>query len=59
METEYEEQRGERRSFFCPNKLWKELQKKTKDNISISTYIKQAIEEKFQREQNQNNQCDT
>jgi hypothetical protein len=50
METEYEEQRGERRSFFCPNKLWKELQKKTKDNMSISTYIKQAIEEKMKRE---------
>lgn len=50
METEYEERRGERRSFFCPNKLWKELQKKTKDNMSISTYIKQAIEEKMERE---------
>ena len=50
MEDEFEMLRGERRSFFCHNKLWKELKKKTGDNISISTYIKQAIIEKMKTE---------
>ena len=47
MDEQFEMLRGERRSFFCHNKLWKELQKKTADKISISTYIKQAIIEKM------------
>ncbi|MFH1848859.1 MAG: hypothetical protein ABH879_01600 [archaeon] len=51
MEADYELLRSERRSFFCPNNLWKELQKKTGDNISISTYIKQAIVEKMIKEE--------
>jgi hypothetical protein len=50
MELEFEMLRTERRSIFCTNKLWKELQKKTQDKISISTYIKQAITEKMTRE---------
>jgi hypothetical protein len=50
MELELEMLRTERRSFFCANKLWKELEKKTKDKMSISTYIKQAIIEKMQKE---------
>jgi hypothetical protein len=50
MELEFEMLRTERRSFFCANKLWKELEKRTKDKMSISTYIKQAIEEKMKRE---------
>lgn len=50
MELEFEILRTERRSFFCPNKLWKELQKKTQDKMSISTYVKQAIVEKMTRE---------
>ena len=47
MEAEFEMLRGERRSFFCPNKLWKEILSRTKDCISVSTYIKQAILEKM------------
>jgi hypothetical protein len=43
----FEMLRSERRSFFCPNKLWKELKKKTDDCISVSTFIKQAIVEKL------------
>jgi len=50
MDAQFEMLRGERRSFFCSNTLWKELQKRTGDNISISTYIRQAIEEKMKRE---------
>jgi hypothetical protein len=50
MELDFEMRRSERRSFFCPNTLWAELQKRTKDNISVSTYIKQAIIEKMERE---------
>jgi len=50
MEEDFEMLRGERRSFFCHNKLWKELKQKTGDNISISTYIKQAIIEKMAKE---------
>ena len=50
MELDFEMQRSERRSFFCPNTLWTEVLKKTKDKISISTYIRQAIEEKMERE---------
>jgi len=51
MEAEYEMLRGERRSFFCPNKLWKELEKQAGDNISISTFIKQAIVGKLAKDQ--------
>ncbi|MBN1176011.1 hypothetical protein JXA48_05190 [Candidatus Woesearchaeota archaeon] len=39
--------RSERRSFFCPNTLWAELERETKDDISISTYIRLAIVEKL------------
>ncbi|MFH1327239.1 MAG: hypothetical protein ABIH76_00060, partial [Candidatus Bathyarchaeota archaeon] len=42
--------RGERRSFFCPNKLWNELVVQANDSISISTFIKQAVVEKMIRE---------
>ena len=50
MEHEFEMLRSERRSFFCPNKLWKELHIKTTGCTSISTYIKQAIIEKMIKE---------
>jgi len=43
--------RGERMSFFCSNKLWKKLQEQTKDCMSISTFIKQAIIEKRVKEE--------
>ena len=49
MATEFEEERGERRSFYCPNKLWNEMIKATKDCYSISEFIKQAINEKLER----------
>ena len=51
MNEGYEMLRGERRSFFCSNKLWKELKGKTKYAISISTYIRRAIIEKMINEE--------
>jgi len=50
MDEDYEMKRGERRSFFCPNTLWDELQKKTNGCISISQYIRMAILEKMERD---------
>lgn len=55
MEQDFEMLRSERRSFTCPNTLWKELKKRTGNNISISTYIRQAIIEKIEKEHNSNN----
>ena len=43
--------RGERRSFFCHNRLWKELKNQAGDCVSVSTYIKQAILEKMIRDE--------
>ncbi len=51
MELDFEMLRSERRSFSCPNKLWKEIENKTKDRISISTFIKQAVLEKMIKEE--------
>jgi hypothetical protein len=50
MDESFEMLRGERRSFFCPNKLWKELIKKTNDCISVSQYVRMAIIEKMIKE---------
>ncbi len=49
MEDSFEMLRGERRSFFCPNRLWKELKEKTKGCYSVSHYIRVAVEEKMSR----------
>ncbi|MFH1728447.1 MAG: hypothetical protein ABIA04_08515 [Pseudomonadota bacterium] len=49
-ETEYEIMRSERRSFTCPNKLWKEIKKQTNECFSVSHYIRMAIIEKLKRE---------
>jgi len=49
MHEDFSELRGERRSFFCPNTLWKELKEETKDCMSISQYIRIAIEEKMNK----------
>jgi hypothetical protein len=54
MELDFEMLRSERRSFTCPNKLWKEIEKKTDNCISISTYIRNAIIEKMMREDRKN-----
>ncbi|MBN2880485.1 hypothetical protein JXM83_00390 [Candidatus Woesearchaeota archaeon] len=51
MEDSFEMLRSERRSFFCPNKLWKELLEQTSDCISVSSYIKMAILEKMIRDE--------
>jgi len=48
---DFGEFRSERRSFFCPNKLWKELKEQTNDCISISKYIRDAILEKMIKEE--------
>jgi len=48
---EFELLRSERRSFFCSNKLWYELLRQTKDCVSVSTFIRQAIVEKMIREE--------
>lgn len=50
MDEDFSMLRGERRSFFCPNKLWAEMKKETADCISISSYVKQAIIEKMIKE---------
>ncbi|MGV8162425.1 MAG: hypothetical protein ACP5N2_03795 [Candidatus Nanoarchaeia archaeon] len=50
MRLNFEDLRSERRSFFCPNLLWKELHRRTRENISVSSYIKQALLEKMERE---------
>ena len=47
MGLDFEDYRSERRSFFCPNKLWKELKVQTKGCISISEYVRSAILEKM------------
>jgi len=50
MEGSFEMLRGERRSFFCPNPLWKKLKEKTKGCYSISQYIRMALEEKMEKD---------
>ncbi len=47
--TEFKEKRSERRSFYCPNKLWAEMLEECKDCISVSDFIKQAIKEKLEK----------
>ncbi|MFH1972674.1 MAG: hypothetical protein ABIJ18_04315 [archaeon] len=49
-ETEYEIMRSERRSFSCPNKLWKEMKKQTGNCFSMSSYVRMAIIEKLKRD---------
>ena len=49
MATEFEDKRSERRSFYCPNSLWKEMLDATKDCYSVSEFIKQAIREKLKK----------
>jgi hypothetical protein len=51
MNLDFEDYRSERRSFFCPNRLWKELERKTNGCISISQYIRNAIIEKMKKEE--------
>jgi hypothetical protein len=48
MKRRFERDRAERRSFYCPNRVWNEINKQTKDCISVSTYIVSAIIEKMQ-----------
>ena len=43
--------RGERRSFFCPNKLWEELLKQCHGIMPVSEFVKQAIIEKLIKEE--------
>ena len=49
--------RGERRSFFCPNKLWEELLKQTYGICPVSEFIKQAIIEKMIKEEPRREDC--
>jgi hypothetical protein len=42
-------ERAERRSFHCPNKLWNELVKKTKNVKSISMFVREALQEKLEK----------
>jgi hypothetical protein len=51
MDEDFSMLRGERRSFFCHNKLWQELKNQTKDCISVSAFIKKAILEKLSRDE--------
>lgn len=47
MTVDFSMLRGERRSFFCPNRLWEELKAQTQDRIAVSSFIKQAVVEKM------------
>jgi len=47
VETEYEQNRGERRSFYCPNSLWNEIKEACKDKCSVSEFVKEAVKEKL------------
>jgi len=51
MSLDFEDFRSERRSFFCPNKLWKELKEQTKGCVSISKYVRDAILERMIRKE--------
>ena len=42
--------KADNRNFYCSHELWEELKKKTKDQTSVSSYIKRAIIEKMIRE---------
>lgn len=50
MELYFEDLRSERRSFYCPNILWKEIHKRTTEKLTMSKYIIQAIKEKMEKE---------
>jgi len=54
MELDFEEIQSGNRNFYCSQKLWNELKKKTGDNTSVSSYIKRAIIEKMIREDPKN-----
>lgn len=51
MIEDYVRMRGDTKNFFCPNRLWDEVKKKTKDCTSISFYVRQAILEKLIRDE--------
>ena len=46
--------KADNRNFYCSHELWEEIKKKTKDKTSASSYIKRAIIEKMQREDEKN-----
>jgi hypothetical protein len=50
MEESFEMERSERKSLFFPNALWVDIRMRTKDKMSISKYIKEAVIEKMKRE---------
>ena len=56
MDEDFEMYRSERKTFFCPNKLWEEIRLKTKDKSSISQYIKKAIVEKMIKDNPERNE---
>ena len=47
--SEFEENRKERRSFYCSNKLWEKIKEECKDCYSVSWFITKAIEEKIEK----------
>ena len=54
MELEFESGKSVSRTFYCSNKLWVEMIKKTDDILAISSYIKKAIIEKMIKEDPKN-----
>ena len=46
----FEKNRGERRSFYCPNQLWTIMKRELKDTYSISEFIKHAIRAKLRKD---------
>ena len=47
--SEFEENRKERRSFYCSNKLWNEIKEICGDCYSVSWFICKAVEEKIKK----------
>jgi hypothetical protein len=50
MNEDYTLQRSERRSFFCPNKVYFEIIRRTEDCMSSSEFVKRAVVEKLIRD---------
>ena len=50
MNEDYTLERSERRSFFCPNKVYFEIIRQTGDCMSSSEFVKRAVVEKLVRD---------
>ena len=49
MVMEIVKKRNRRRAFSCSDELWEKIERSTKDCISVSKFIRDAVEEKIIR----------